>query len=271
MKKTIIWIFVTILLSSSAFAIVCGNGIIELGEVCDDGTLNSDVAVDGCRMSCRDAYCGDGVTDTGEECDQGYHQAIIPNVCRDDCTLPYCGDGVLDDDKMGLNGPYFYEECDDGNNKDNDGCRNCKLMSNLKQDMIIPPIDHSLLVEDSQITRYQNKIMNKFKRGEILPLLQPVIGNQKANVYSVDEFILCFETSSKYFEGVTLEECNEPTIKVIFSEKVLDALDESENDNSVIIQMYKEGEIDVQANRFFNKVKFGIIGTIGKFVLKFIK
>ena len=73
MRKFIPFIVGLILLSSVAFAAVCGNGVIETGEDCDDGTLNSDVAVDGCRMSCRYAYCGDSVKDTGEECDQGYH------------------------------------------------------------------------------------------------------------------------------------------------------------------------------------------------------
>ena len=213
-------------------------------------------------MNCRDAYCGDGITDTGEECDEGYRQATIPNVCRDDCTLPYCGDGVLDDET---------EECDDGNNNNNDGCNNCRLMSNLQQGFMNQPINPAALQNqgsDGRIQRYQNRVINKFQRSEILPLFRFIIGNHKANVYSVDKFIICFETSKKHFESVSLEECQNPTIDVIFSSRVLDELDIVDDDNEVIIQMYEEGEIDVKPRRTLDKVKFGIAGTIGKLVLK---
>jgi cysteine-rich repeat protein len=37
-----------------------------------------------------------------------------PNLCRDDCTMPFCGDGIYDN----LHG----EECDDDNQRNNDGC-----------------------------------------------------------------------------------------------------------------------------------------------------
>ena len=49
---------------------VCGNGRVEAGEDCDEGSLNSDVAPDGCRTDCRAAFCGDGVRDASELCDQ---------------------------------------------------------------------------------------------------------------------------------------------------------------------------------------------------------
>jgi cysteine-rich repeat protein len=48
---------------------VCGNGVLEAGELCDDGPNNSDLAPNACRTNCRDPYCGDGVIDGGEECD----------------------------------------------------------------------------------------------------------------------------------------------------------------------------------------------------------
>ncbi len=47
----------------------CGNGIIEAGEECDDGNLNSDTMPDACRTDCKLPSCGDSVVDTGEECD----------------------------------------------------------------------------------------------------------------------------------------------------------------------------------------------------------
>lgn len=100
---------------------ICGNGICETGEVCDDGEYNNDYAPDKCRPDCRLYGCGDGVTDTGEECDT-YSTRNEPNKCRSNCTLPYCGDGIVDDAA-----PYN-EECDDGNSNNSDGCStSCKV------------------------------------------------------------------------------------------------------------------------------------------------
>lgn len=48
---------------------VCGNGIVEPGEECDDGPANSDTVPDACRTTCVHAFCGDGVVDSNEFCD----------------------------------------------------------------------------------------------------------------------------------------------------------------------------------------------------------
>ena len=237
--------------------ITCGNNIIETGEDCDDGTLNSDIAVDGCRMSCRDAYCGDGITDTGEECDEGYHDADLPNVCRDDCTLPYCGDGVLDDET---------EECDDGNDFDNDGCKNCVGSIDLtpSEEIDLNPIVFES--NDEEIKEFQDEIINNFKRTEIPSMLTSIIGNQKANVYSVDEFVIYFETSGEYFEKVSTEEYETPTMDVIFSENSLEQINDA-TDESIILDLYKQGEIKVRGRGFFNKIKLSVAGFFGKFFI----
>lgn len=49
---------------------VCGNGVIEAGETCDDGGV---VSNDGCSATCQIelAVCGNGVVEAGEECDDG--------------------------------------------------------------------------------------------------------------------------------------------------------------------------------------------------------
>jgi hypothetical protein len=58
---------------------VCGNGVVELGELCDDGSQNSDTAPNACRTTCRTSYCGDGVIDEGELCDGSN---IVGQTCQ---------------------------------------------------------------------------------------------------------------------------------------------------------------------------------------------
>jgi cysteine-rich repeat protein len=37
---------------------VCGDGLVQVGEACDDGNLDND---DSCRNDCTRATCGDGM------------------------------------------------------------------------------------------------------------------------------------------------------------------------------------------------------------------
>jgi len=88
---------------------VCGNGVIESGEECDDG---NGVDTDGCLNSCVNAYCGDIIIWSRVElCDDGNSSE---EPCNSDCTESSCGDGII-------NGT---EECDDGNTNNTDGCSN---------------------------------------------------------------------------------------------------------------------------------------------------
>ncbi len=50
---------------------VCGNGILEINEECDNGAQNSDSVPEACRTNCKRAYCGDGVIDIFEDCEPG--------------------------------------------------------------------------------------------------------------------------------------------------------------------------------------------------------
>jgi cysteine-rich repeat protein len=112
----------------------CGDGVIDPGEVCDDGGA---VGGDGCRPDCRieDGWrcagepsrcitnCGDGVVEVEEECDPG--AATTPG-CRacviqagyfctgapSTCEAVVCGDGAVGDG----------EGCDDGGTVGGDGC-----------------------------------------------------------------------------------------------------------------------------------------------------
>jgi cysteine-rich repeat protein len=95
----------------------CGDGRVDPGEGCDDGTR---VETDDCRNDCTVARCGDGVVWAGHEaCDDG--NTIETDDCRNDCTVARCGDGVVWAE---------HEECDDGNTDDNDAClTSCRAAS----------------------------------------------------------------------------------------------------------------------------------------------
>lgn len=87
---------------------VCGNFVVEVGEECDEGILNSDDQPNACRTSCVLPVCGDGIRDSGEDCDGG-------PTCKKDCTFPtlsVCGNGIVEGK----------EKCDDGNVWPGDGC-----------------------------------------------------------------------------------------------------------------------------------------------------
>ena len=92
---------------------VCGDGFVGAGEACDSGTIDGD---DSCTPDCRlPPDCGDGIIEPGEECDDG--NRADGDSCTSSCTLPVCGDGLI--------GPG--EVCDDGNEVNADACLNtCK-------------------------------------------------------------------------------------------------------------------------------------------------
>ncbi len=118
----------------SRFRAICGDGIGDIGEQCDQGSNNSDNRANACRTDCRFAYCGDYVKDNGEQCDSRHGNSNSPNNCRESCALPVCGDGIRDD------GSYesmaFNEECDDGNDNDLDGCkRDCTSCVQLTENI----------------------------------------------------------------------------------------------------------------------------------------
>ena len=98
---------------------VCGNGVLENGEVCDDGnTEDADECSADCLVATPLQVCGNGVVEGLEACDDG--NDVGGDGCEVDCTLTPsdCGNTVVE----GL------EQCDDGNDVDDDGCKNdCTL------------------------------------------------------------------------------------------------------------------------------------------------
>lgn len=90
---------------------LCGNGVLDDAEVCDDGNREDD---DAC-VDCLDAFCGDGFLYVDvEECDDG--NAEDTDDCTSACLDAFCGDLLV---RRGV------EDCDDGNVDDTDDCAAC--------------------------------------------------------------------------------------------------------------------------------------------------
>jgi cysteine-rich repeat protein len=114
---------------------LCGNGLIEPGEQCDDGNNSNN---DGCLANCTASSCGDGYVNMGVElCDDGVNDGSYGG-CAANCQSlgAHCGDGQV-------NGP---EACDDGNEDLADGCMdNC----------VIPASCLTLIEHDDALTTGQ--------------------------------------------------------------------------------------------------------------------
>ncbi|CAK61926.1 unnamed protein product (macronuclear) [Paramecium tetraurelia] len=111
---------------------ICGNGIIQGYEECDDGNGTSNDSCYNCKFQCSlgclkckfgeclqwsDSYNLDQYNTISkiQDCShaQGYYFDYLLNEC-----LSICGDGII----------TLKEECDDGNTLLNDGCYNCQLI-----------------------------------------------------------------------------------------------------------------------------------------------
>ena len=97
---------------------VCGNGIREGAEQCDDGNTNTN---DGCSNTCRLPVCGNGIREGSEACDDGNVQN--GDLCTSSCRIPgvtsVCGNGIREGG----------EDCDDGNTSNTDTCStSCRLI-----------------------------------------------------------------------------------------------------------------------------------------------
>jgi len=99
----------------------CGDAITQDEfEQCDYGDGMNNGEYGGCAANCQlGPHCGDGITTDTEACDDGVNDNGY-GECAPGCVLgPVCGDGGWQ--------PEF-EECDDGNNTDKDGCSGgCKI------------------------------------------------------------------------------------------------------------------------------------------------
>lgn len=86
----------------------CGDGIVDPGEMCDDGNRNDN---DACTNRCVANVCGDGVMHVGvEECDYGSENGqgctgaeygSTCGACTNQCRMTassggYCGNGIME-------------------------------------------------------------------------------------------------------------------------------------------------------------------------------
>ena len=88
---------------------VCGDGVLNGAEACDDGNQDD---TDACVAGCKAAACGDGFQRAGVEgCDDG--NLVNTDTCTSACQPAACGDGYQ---QAGV------EQCDDGNQVAGDCC-----------------------------------------------------------------------------------------------------------------------------------------------------
>lgn len=124
----------------------CGDGVIQLGEDCDDkNDINGDECTNACKSNSQSGLaeasptptpvssasptpatntttCGNLSCEGTESCDGttkciGTGEFTEGETCRLDCT--YCGDGIVQGN----------ESCDDGNTNDNDRCSNTCVLN----------------------------------------------------------------------------------------------------------------------------------------------
>jgi len=96
-----------------AFDILCGNGTVDAGEVCDDGNPDS---TDACTSACEISICSDAIIQpNGSDVGSGYDDEICDDGnstpedgCSSICRPEFCGDLVIQ------RGGTLNEQCDNG-------------------------------------------------------------------------------------------------------------------------------------------------------------
>jgi hypothetical protein len=146
---------------------VCGDGVVDAGEECEDNGGPNDDCCTNCQFeplgtpcdggegtcdangNCEVVECGDNDTGGIEECD-GTDDAACPGRCQPDCTCAVCGDGVRESpeecdgaDDANCSGAECLtdctcaicgdetvdpgEQCEDTGTPNDDCCTNCQF------------------------------------------------------------------------------------------------------------------------------------------------
>ncbi|MEM4259640.1 MAG: dockerin type I domain-containing protein [Candidatus Woesearchaeota archaeon] len=137
---------------------ICGNGIRDLGEQCDDGNTNDG---DGCTELCtEEPVCGNGNIEVGEFCDDGnkvngdgcsaFCVVDAGWICIEEpseCVYPVCGNGIVE----------AGEACDDGNQNNNDACyNNCQQNPNYIAPSICGDCNRDGIINGNDVTCLTN-------------------------------------------------------------------------------------------------------------------
>ena len=88
---------------------VCGDGVRNGPEACDDGNEIND---DECDNNCTIPGCGNGQLAGDEVCDDG--DQLNGNGCDNNCTLSACGNGIVAGDEACDDGNALTEDCEYG-------------------------------------------------------------------------------------------------------------------------------------------------------------
>ncbi len=126
----------------------CGNGVVDPGEICDDGI--NDGSYGGCAANC-DALapgCGDAEVqgEHGEACDDGINDGAYGG-CLPGCDglAARCGDGLVDADHA--------EACDDGDDVDEDACNtDCQVPGSILWEDVRDGLSHGGNDEDRAVS-----------------------------------------------------------------------------------------------------------------------
>ncbi len=100
------------ILGRSTCTPICGDGVIQPGETCDDGAAENTGEYGHCNSTCSaKRFCGDGVKDAEELCDNGVNKDGYGDLgtgkCAPGCVAPpRCGDSIQQSP--------FGEQCDNG-------------------------------------------------------------------------------------------------------------------------------------------------------------
>jgi cysteine-rich repeat protein len=85
---------VPFILARGARPVLCGDGILQSPEECDNGASNG-LPGNACSNVCRLHWCGDGVKDLSEGCDFAAMNGAPGSTCSSSCTVtgPVCTPG----------------------------------------------------------------------------------------------------------------------------------------------------------------------------------
>lgn len=151
---------------------ICGNGVLEGNELCDDRNTEDD---DGCSADCsevdpdyfctegepctRVVTCGNGVIEGTEACDD--KNTNDDDGCAGDCreieagySCPKPGEACILQPVCGNGTRERGEQCDDSNDDDDDGCNSsCQL----EDGYFCPPGESCIFIECGDGTRTPNE------------------------------------------------------------------------------------------------------------------